>query len=93
MRQSRRSSRDPYYSWKIINMILACAVLMLATLILLGGQGGYLIPQAYFLGIVMCALSGIMELAKDKKVVGYICSISAGILGVAFLVSVIRIVW
>ena len=48
-------------------------------------------PAALFLGIIMCTLSGIMELARNKKVAGYICSVFAGILTVALIVSIIQI--
>lgn len=91
MKQSKRPGGDPYYYWKIVNMILACAVLILAVLIILGGKDGLLVPSALFLGILMCSLSGIMELAKNKKVIGYICSVFAGILAVALIISVIQI--
>lgn len=89
-KKRNRLVRDPYYCWKIVNMILALAVLILAFLVLFGEDGTYLIPAAYFLGAVMCALSGIMELAKNKKVIGYICSVFAGILTVALI---FRVIW
>lgn len=47
-------------------MVLACAVLILAILILFGSKGGMLIPLAFLLGAVMSAVTGIMELAKIK---------------------------
>ncbi|MCI8374987.1 MAG: hypothetical protein HFI29_06080 [Lachnospiraceae bacterium] len=91
MKQTKQPGGDPYYYWKIVNMTLACGILILAILIILGGKGGLLVPAALFLGIIMCTLSGIMELAKNKKVIGYICSVFAGILTVALIISVIQI--
>jgi len=90
MKPNKRFQRDPYFPWKILNMILACAILILAVLVLLGGKDGIFIPVTFFLGILMCTLSGIMELAKSKRVVGYICSVFAGILAVALIFSIIR---
>ncbi|HIT66727.1 MAG TPA: hypothetical protein IAB61_05750 [Candidatus Merdisoma merdipullorum] len=86
-----RLIRDPYYYWKILNMLLACAVLILSAMIVLGKKSGFLVPAAFFLGALMCALSGIMELAKSKRVIGYICSVFAGILAVAFIFSIVRL--
>lgn len=91
MRETKSPKRDPYYYWKMVNMILACAILILAILIIFGGKDGILVPAAFFLGIVMCSLSGIMELAKNKRVIGYICSIFAGILTVALIITIIEI--
>lgn len=88
MKQNKRPGGDPYYYWKIVNMILACVILILAVLIILGGKEGLLVPGAFFLGIIMCTLSGIIELAKNKKVLGYICSVFAGALTVALIISV-----
>lgn len=90
-RKGSRLGRDPYYYWKVINMVLACAVLILSLLILFGGEDGIMIPAVFFLGGLMCALSGIMELAKSKRVIGYVCSVFAGVLAVALLLSVIRL--
>ena len=83
MGQSKKPGGDPYYYWKIVNMILACGVLLLAVFIAIGEEDG-------FLGLVMCSLSGIMELAKNKKVIGYVCSVFAGILTVALIISIIQ---
>ena len=91
MKETRGPKRDPYYYWKMVNMTLACGILTLAILILLGEKGGLLVPAAFFLGIVMCTLSGIMELAKNKKVIGYICSVFAGILTVALIITIMGI--
>ena len=88
-KRENRLVRDPYYHWKALNMILAFAILILAFLVLTGREEKYLIPAACFLGAVMCALSGIMELAKNKKVIGYICSVFSGILAVALILNVI----
>ncbi len=86
-----RLGRDPYYYWKILNMLLACAILILTVWIVLGRKGGLLVPAVFFLGALMCTLSGIMELAKSKRVIGYFCSVFAGILVVALIVSIIRL--
>lgn len=91
MKQNKPPGGDSYYYWKIVNMILACVILILAILIIPGGKGGLLTPATFFLGVVMCSLSGIMELARNKKVAGYICSVFAGVLTVALIVSIIQI--
>lgn len=91
MKQNKWPGGDPYYYWKIVNIILACVVLLLAILIITGKKDGILVPAALFLGLVMCSLSGIMELARNKRVAGYICSVFAGILTVALIISIIRI--
>ena len=70
-------------------MVLACAVLILAILILFGGKGELLIPLCFLLGAAMSAVPGIMELAKNKKVSGYICSIFAGLMVVALIFNII----
>lgn len=93
MKETKGIGRDPYYYWKIVNMVLACAVLILAILIIMGKKGGLLIPVVFFLGTVMCSLSGIMELAKNKRVIGYTCSVFAGILTVALIISIIGMWW
>ena len=89
-KKQSRVVRDPYYYWKIVNMVLACGILVLALLILFGEEQRYLSPVAFFLGVVMCTLSGIMELAKNKKAVGYICSVFVGILAVVLILDVVR---
>ena len=73
-KRKNRLVRDPYYHWKALNMILAFAILILAFLVLTGREE---------------KLSGIMELAKNKKVIGYICSVFSGILAVALILNVI----
>lgn len=89
-RKKSRIVRDPSYYWKTLNMVLACAILVLALLILFGKDDKYLTPAAFFLGAVMCTLSGIMELSKNRKAVGYFCSVSAGILAAALILELIR---
>ena len=89
MKKASHVSRDPYYYWKMISMVLACAVLILAILILFGGKGEILIPLCFLLGAAMSAVTGIMELAKNKKVTGYICSIFSGIMAVALIFNII----
>ena len=91
MKQNKLPGGDLYYYWKIVNMILACVILILSILIVLGGKRGIMIPIVFLLGIVMCSLSGIMELAKNKKAAGYICSVFAGVLTVALIISIIQI--
>ena len=90
MKLSKRIQRDPYFIWKLINMVLACAILILAGFVLFGGRGGILVQEILVTGILMCALSGIMELSKNKRVIGYGCSIFAGVLTVALIFSIIR---
>lgn len=90
MRQSKKPGGDPYYYWKIVNMILAGGVLLLAVFIIIGEEDGILVPIVFSLGLVMCSLSGIMEMAREKKVIGYICSVFAGIMAVALIMSIIQ---
>lgn len=89
MKKASHVSRDPYYYWKMISMILACAVLILSLLIFLGNQDAFLCPLAFLLGGIMAAVTGITELAKNKKVTGYICSIFAGLMAVALILDII----
>lgn len=90
MKQNKRMVRDPYYYWKILNMVLAVLVLVLVLVVLVGERNDYLVPAACLLGMLMCAFSGIMELSKGKKIVGYASSVAAGILAVALLISLVR---
>lgn len=90
MKQNKRNRRDPYFLCKIVNMVLAGAVLFLAVLIFVGDVEAWCIPLIFLLGMLMCALSGIMELAKSKRVIGYTCSVFSGILAVALILSMIR---
>ncbi len=87
--KKRRIVRDPYFYWKLVNMALACAVLVLAFLILSGRGERYLMPAAFFLGVIMCTLSGIMELSRNRRVLGYVCSVFAGVLAVALILDVV----
>lgn len=93
MKQSGKSGREPYYYLKILNMFLACGILLAAILIFVGDSGGILIPLVFFLGVLMCSLSGIMELSRGKRIVGYFCSVFAGIMMVAFIFSVLHMWW
>lgn len=88
-KKGSRLSRDPYYYWKVVNMVLACAVFILFLLILAGRRRGVLVPVEFFLGSVMCGLSGVMELAKGKKLTGYISSVFAGVMAVALIFHVV----
>ncbi len=90
MEERKRNGRDPYYLWKILNMILAGVVLILAVLVIAGELGGVMVPLTFFLGAGMCALTGIMELAKNKRFTGYVCSVFSGILIVALIFSIIQ---
>lgn len=90
MKESRKTGRDRYDYWKMVNMMLACAILILAILIFVGSGAEVLTPAAFFLGVLMCSLSGVMELSRGKRVIGYASSVFAGILMVALIVSVIR---
>lgn len=70
-------------------MVLACAVFILFLLILAGRRRGVLVPVEFLLGSVMCGLSGVMELAKGKKLTGYISSVFAGVMAVALIFHVV----
>ncbi len=89
MKKASHVSRDPYYYWKMISLILACAVLILALMIFCGEQDEFLRPVAFLLGGIMSTVTGIMELAKNKKVTGYICSVFAGLMAVALIFDII----
>ncbi len=89
MKKASHVSRDPYYYWKMISLILACAVLILALMIFYGEQDEFLRPVAFLLGGIMSTVTGIMELAKNKKVTGYICSVFAGLMAVALIFDII----
>lgn len=91
MKQNKQIEENPYHYWKLVNIILACVILFLAILIILKERDGIMVPIVFFLGIIMCSLSGIMGLARNRKVVGYACSVFAGILAVALIMSIIRI--
>ena len=93
MKQSGKMSRDPHYGWKILNMLLAGAILILAVLILVGDSDAIFVPLVFFLGVLMCSLSGIMELSRGKRVAGYTASVFAGIMMVALIFSVLRTWW
>lgn len=91
MKENKQTRIESYYYWKLVNIVLACVILVLSVLIILKEKDGILVPAAFFLGFLMCSLSGIMGLARNKKVIGYICSVFAGILMVALIISLIRI--
>lgn len=90
MKESGKTGRNRYDYWKMVNMMLACAILILAILIFVGSSTEILIPVALFLGVLMCSFSGIMELSRGKRVIGYTNSVFAGILMVALIISVIQ---
>ena len=91
MKQNRRIVRDPHFYWKMLNMVLACVILVLAAMILLGGKSGWYVNAALLLGICMSAFEGIMQLAKERKILGYGCSIFAGVMAVALIIHIILI--
>lgn len=93
MKQSGKNTREPYYHLKILNMFLACGILLVTILIFVGDSDGILVPLAFFLGVLMCSLSGVMELSKGKRLSGYFCSVFAGIMMVALIFSVIHMWW
>ena len=88
-KKGSRLSRDPYYYWKVVNMVLACTVLILFLLILSDTRRGILVPVEFLLGTVMCGMSGVMELAKGKKLTGYISAVFAGVMAVALIFYVV----
>jgi len=91
VKQDKRIHRDPYFYWKLLNMILAAAILVLVIWILLGGKAHWMMPAAILLGIVMSVCCGMMELAKGRRFLGYTCSVFAGIMSVALLTCIIGI--
>lgn len=93
VKQTRRIVRDPYFYWKIINLILAVVILILAALILLGGKDGWFVFAALFLGMLMSTFEGIMQLAKGRRLRGYTCSIFAGMMAVALIVFLVCMIW
>ena len=93
IKRKRWIVRDPHFYWKVINMILALAVLLLAGAILMGRKEIWLVPTAFFLGVLMCAFEGIMQLSKGRKVLGYTCSIFSGLMMVVLIASIIILIW
>ena len=93
IKRKRWIVRDPYFYWKMINMALALAILVLAGMILLGGKRGWLVPAAFSLGVLMCAFEGIIQLSKGRKVLGYTCSIFSGLMIVMLIASIILLIW
>ena len=66
MKRSGKTGGEPYCCLKILNMFLACGILLVAILIFVGDGDGILFPLEFLLGVLMCSLSGIMELSKGK---------------------------
>ena len=89
IKQSMRIARDPHFYWKVLNLTLACAILVLAGCILIGGKRGWPVSVAFLLGALMSAFEGIMQLAKNRKLLGYGCSIFAGCMAVAMIISIV----
>ena len=89
-RKKSRSGRDPYFYLKLFNIAAACVITVLAVLrIVLEESPDFIVRIAFVLGIIMCVLTGIMELAKNDKLIGYACSILAGILAVALIFTLV----
>lgn len=86
-----KTGKDPYYGWKILNMFLAGIILILAVLIFVGDSDAVFVPLVFFLGVLMCSVSGIMELSRGRRIAGYAASVFAGIMMVALIFSVMRI--
>lgn len=89
MKQGKKIVRDPYHGWKIVNMMLAGVIILLVILALVDEKDGWLVPVTCFLGSLMCAFSGVMELTRGRKLVGYVSSVLAGALAVVLLLSIV----
>ena len=89
----RQDVHDPYRNWKFIAMILALAVLALCITGLLTDINVSIVFAALLMGASMCATSGIMALAKGRRVLGYLCSVLAGAFLVLCLVWIARMIW
>ena len=87
---NNRHVRDPYFYFKVFNMVPALAVIVLSVL-------GALLPSfpsftrliIFALASVMCAGTGIMELSKGKHLTGYTCSVLSGLFIVALILTII----
>ena len=89
-----RQRRDPYFYTKVICMALASAIVVLTVLkLLLPSMPGFTTIIIFVLGIIMCALTGIMELAKNDRLFGYACSILAGLITVALIIWLVSSWW
>jgi hypothetical protein len=92
MKRSGKLGRDPYYYGKLVDMTLAVIILFLALFIFLGEGRSVLTPISLLLGVVMSTLTGVMELSKGRRVIGYLCSVFAGLVAAALVLSVI-VMW
>lgn len=84
---------DPYKGWKLMTIILAAGVLLLSLTAMFAPENVSIALTALLLGAAMCAASGILALSKERKVVGYSCSVLAGIFLVLFLLGIVRLIW
>lgn len=89
----KEDRHDPDRNWKIIAMILSLAVLALCVAGLFEDVNVSVVFAALLMGAGMCATSGIMALAKERRVTGYLCSILSGIFLVLCLVWIARMIW
>lgn len=89
----RNRIEDPYKGWKLMTIILAAGVLLLSLTAIFAPENVSISLTALLLGTAMCAASGILALAKERKVVGYSCSVLAGIFLVLFLIGIVRLIW
>lgn len=85
--------RDPYRGWKIIAIVLAGCVIILSLMALLVQANISVIFTALLLGAAMCAVSGVMALVKGRRVLGYLCSVLAGVFLVLLIIWAARIFW
>ena len=83
-------ARDPSRIWKILAMAMAVMVVILCALSILLPIWLGTAFAALAVGTVMCAISGIMALVKGRQVLGYSCSVFAGVFLVLLLFWVLR---
>lgn len=76
-----------------MTIILAAGVLLLSLTAMFAPENVSISLTALLLGTAMCAASGILALSKERKVVGYSCSVLAGIFLVLFLLGIARLIW
>jgi len=86
-------ARDPYRIWKILAMLMATAEVVLCLISIFFIENVGLVFAALAVGAVMCAISGILSLVRGRQVLGYLCSILAGVFLVLLLFWVLRSIW
>lgn len=89
----KEDRHNPDRNWKIIAMILSLAVIALCVTGLFTDVNVSVVFAALLMGAGMCATSGIMALAKERRVMGYLCSILAGAFLVLCLIWIGRMIW